>query len=157
MMSKADTNFYFDADKMECVLKYKFSRRIDFYSTIIPLSCCLAISIFTVIRCYDLFRRFPEEMTKALLSEIKFYPLIFILCNATSFMEIIMKFQQKNISETVFVLDQLSKGLQGALICLVFFWKRMKFRIIGLDEIISGKSMVSKPTEEDFREIERVH
>lgn len=156
MMSTSNSTFYFDSERMECVLNYRFSRNIDFYSSIVPLSLCLAISLYTLLRCYILFRKFPEEMTRALLSEIKYYPLIFIFCNIASFIEIIMKYQGREVNESLFVIDQLAKGLEGGLICLVFFWKRLKFKIVGLDEISRGKAVLSKMTDDDLKEIERV-
>ena len=91
-----------------------------------------------------------------LLSEIKYYPLIFIFCNLCSFIEIIMKFQGREIYSSLFVIDQMAKGLEGGLICLVFFWKRLRFKIVGLDEMVSGKSVLSKITDDDLQEIERV-
>ena len=77
-MSTSEKNYYFNSAKMECFIVYSFSNDIDFFLYIIPLSLCLLVSIYTLIRCYLLFKKYPEELTAILLNEIKYYPIIFL-------------------------------------------------------------------------------
>lgn len=154
-MSVSEENFHFDHSKMECILVFRFSRTLDFYLSIIPLSLCLVISIFTLLRCYYLFKKYPEELTQSLLSEIKFYPFIFVLCNTTSFIQHILAFRQIEANQVFFLLDQFTKGLQGALVCSIFFWKRLDFKWLKFDEIINGEENFSELSKKDLDQIER--
>ena len=155
-MNITETNFHFDTKKMECFLRFRFSQNIDFYSTVIPLSLCLVVSIFTLIKCYLLFKKYPEDLTRSLLDEIKFYPLVFLLCNSTSVIQNTLQFQNIGIHPVFFVIDQFFKGIQGSLICIIFFWKKLHVKWLGFSDIISGEQFFSTLTAKDLEHVERV-
>ena len=154
-MSVSEDNFYFNASKMECTLMFRFSKTIDFYLSIVPLSLCLSVSVYTLLRCYYLFKKYPEELTDLLLNEIKFYPLIFLLCNSTSFIQHILDFRDIEENISFFLVDQFTKGVQGALVCFVFFWKRLSFKRLSFNQILTGELSFSELTKRDLAQIER--
>lgn len=154
-MTISATNFHFDSSKMECSLNFRFSSTIDFYCSVIPLSLCLLVSLYTLLRCNYLFKKYPENLTKSLLYEIMLYPLIFLVCNSTSIIQTILVFKQVHIWQYFYIIDQFFEGIQGSLICLVFFWMKLNVRWLGISQILTGVPVFSSPTSNVLKQIER--
>jgi hypothetical protein len=89
------------------------------------------------------------------LNEIKFYPLIFILCNTTSFIQHILEFREIEGNQYFFLIDQFTKGLQGGLVCCIFFWKRLDFEWFKIKDILNGEENFSELSKKDLNQIER--
>lgn len=141
---------------MECVLKFKFSIKIDYFIMIIPLILCVLVSFFTFIKCYFFFKKFPDRLTQPVFQEIKYYPIVFLLCNSTSIILANLSFYEVQVPEIFFIIDQFFKGIQGSLIAFVFFWIRLGVTWTSLSQILLGNLQITFPSKNDLNEMERV-
>ena len=141
---------------MECIIKYKFSLVFDYVLMIVPLAICVLISIYTYFKCLFFFRNFPDRFTQPVFEEIKYYPVVFLLCNSTSVLLDTLLFCEINVPEYLFLIDQFFKGIQGLLIAFVFFYKKLNFSWNFFSKIFSDGLHISSPCKNTLSQIEKV-
>jgi len=83
------------------------------------------------------------------------YPFIFFICNLASLVKDFYRLVEDNDNIFAFtmVTDEFLRGIQGAVICIVFFWKN---RTVDLNRFFKKTRDFSEPTLTDLQKFQSV-
>jgi len=83
------------------------------------------------------------------------YPFIFFICNLASLVKEFYRLVEDNdnIFAMTMVTDEFLKGIQGAVICIVFFWKN---RTVNFNSFFKKTREFSEPSASDLQKFDSV-
>lgn len=135
---------------MSChIKKYTSNNFLSMLVIVVPLVLAEVYAIYILFIGSRYLKNFPEKSTQKLIYELRFYPLIIIICFSGKIIKHILKFYNLRLSTFLIILDNRGLSCLGIFISFIYFWKFKEFNI---KKMFTPRKTFAEPTDKELNE-----
>lgn len=145
-----NTNIQYDEAYMTChIKKYTNNNLLSMVVIVVPLILAEIYAIYILFIGSNYLKNFPEKTTRKLIYELKFYPIIIIICFSGKIIKHILKFYDLKLSTFLIILDNRGLSCLGIFISFIYFWK---FKELNIKKMFVPRKTFTEPTQKELNE-----